>query len=599
MYKRKQIDNPDNDKRAKKNNNNDNYDNDGYAGDGIDIYRFLNEYENNRLSIIKDLKNPKVSNLEKVRLLLKQKIFKDLRDEEGRSILEIACQHPCITLEIFQLLIENGNPVATFNGPIEDEDEDKGEDEDKVELTTEFANKLLLYLCRNENINLDIIKLLIETRKADPNAVIEDPKAILLHNSEASLNDGITPLFCVCSNKSVTLETIKYLIDNGADLYKYHNVFSENDINKISPATELLHQMAYRGNVNRDIIKYFVDTYAADVNGMDGDGKNLMHWACGSETAKADIQYLVESGVDLEKKDRRGMNPVHIFFDSYLTSIEELTEVEFNLEQGSDQNTLSIEEQLSLEERILDLEQQLLFKKEITDYLLTQHFDVNVTDGCDKQTLLHRVCCIEFINPKNIYSIIKKSSPSVLNMKDSKGETPLDLAYAYHNLNALILLLLDGRDVGLMTFDFDQFKDVRNDLTEAGLTLVNQMHTLLNAAKESNEAFKTELGNLPAKCIINLPAECLIKLAEEGCLSTVQLAKLKKREIFSTGNVEHFSAFFRKKLVSFTLCMKELNKHFMFKLPKPVINTIILPEILHTESVCIRENRESTRTFKK
>ena len=140
-------------------------------------------------------------------------------------------------------------------------------------------NKFLGLICNHKNISLDLIKLLVEN-KADLTATYEDNKEPPLHN-----------LLSQVYNDSITLDMIKYLHENKADLnmrgFKGNSpliflsylkflsldmikylVENNADLNIQNDAKVTpLKIIIINNNVTYDIIKYFIDRNA-DANAL-------------------------------------------------------------------------------------------------------------------------------------------------------------------------------------------------------------------------------------------------------------------------------------------------------------------------------------------
>ena len=94
------------------------------------------------------------------------------------------------------------------------------------------------------------------------------------------------------------IETIKYLIDNGA------NIYSIND-----QKLNVIH-MASQGNQPSSIV-FFKEKYNFDLMMLDGVGSTALHWACytGSEDA---FNFLLSYKVNINSKDNEGLTSLHL-----------------------------------------------------------------------------------------------------------------------------------------------------------------------------------------------------------------------------------------------------------------------------------------------
>jgi len=129
--------------------------------------------------------------------------------------------------------------------------------------------KYLIYECKKKDINIYIIKYLVE------------------HGTDINKtnNHGETPLFEACRSGNVTI--VKYLVEHGADINKTNNY-----------GNIPLFNACYKGN--EAIVKYLVKL-GVDINKANKYGDTPLFEACKNGN-EAVVKYLVEHGANINKK---------------------------------------------------------------------------------------------------------------------------------------------------------------------------------------------------------------------------------------------------------------------------------------------------------
>jgi ankyrin repeat protein len=139
----------------------------------------------------------------------------------------------------------------------------------------------------------EMIKILL-ANGANPNARLKKP-IIGRHNNlvgDTSLGDGTTPL--IRAAKSNDLNILRALLDGGAD----PTLTLKDRTTTAMIATSL------------DAIKLLVER-GVDVNAFNTNGQTILHNAAG-RGANPIIQYVVEKGARLDRKDKQGRTPLDI-----------------------------------------------------------------------------------------------------------------------------------------------------------------------------------------------------------------------------------------------------------------------------------------------
>jgi uncharacterized protein len=139
----------------------------------------------------------------------------------------------------------------------------------------------------------DMVKILL-TNGANPNARLKKP-IIGRHNNligDTSLGEGATALMRAA--KGNDLAVMRALLDGGAD------------------ATLTLKDRTTTAMIanSLDAIKLLVE-HGVDVDAFNANGQSLVHNAAG-RGANAIIQYAVEKGARLDRKDKQGRTPLDI-----------------------------------------------------------------------------------------------------------------------------------------------------------------------------------------------------------------------------------------------------------------------------------------------
>ena len=152
------------------------------------------------------------------------------------------------------------------------------------------GDTLLQHACQVKNnleIRLEIVKYLVEKKKADVNS---------------KNNYHETPLHHACSYGSLAI--VKYLVEKGAD------------VNALDVKGEtLLHKVCFFNEDPLEIVKYLVEKIKADVNAQtDSNADTSLHYASGGLNANNNLElvkYLVDNKADVNSKNKSSDTPLH------------------------------------------------------------------------------------------------------------------------------------------------------------------------------------------------------------------------------------------------------------------------------------------------
>lgn len=93
-------------------------------------------------------------------------------------------------------------------------------------------------------------------------------------------------------------ELVEYLIEKGADPYK-----------TTEKGNSVLHTAAFHGHL--DLIEFFVQTYALDLNSPNAEGLTCLHLAIINKQKEAALTFL-ENGANPKAKTKTGYTPLHV-----------------------------------------------------------------------------------------------------------------------------------------------------------------------------------------------------------------------------------------------------------------------------------------------
>jgi ankyrin repeat protein len=292
--------------------------------------------------------------------------------------------------------------------------------------------------------DFEIIRNLIRAG-ADPNTIGDCRVGILF--------DGYTAMYLACTHGNS--ETVKFLIENGADLDYIHLNYGDtylhdaitreyHDIAKLLieaganlnienryGLTPL--QLAIKYN-NTEIINHLIN-HGADVNRPDKKGETLLHWSIWN--GEYDIaELLIKSGrVNLNFKNTVASDTPLIF----AIYKDQLEIVKLLIENGADFTSSNKDGNTPLHSAIT-----LNRSREIIDFLIQKNMEIapeNASDGIP----LH--WAVNAGDLKVVKLLYEREEP--LNIKDGNGNTPLHNAIKKKFTNIALFLIQNGAELSV------------------------------------------------------------------------------------------------------------------------------------------------------
>ncbi|KAJ6249456.1 ankyrin repeat-containing protein [Anaeramoeba flamelloides] len=219
----------------------------------------------------------------------------DIINESGFSSLHYACKQPELNIELIKFLIENGNKNNAKTK--------KGELPLLFAVTNQTVNKEICQLLLFESINLDkitnqnILNLYFQSGNNDLQVV-----KLLVKNGaqiDKSLENGIDTFLNVVLRTNPSKECLKYLLDIGDfDV----NLISESRYSSSCP----LYVAVYSENI--PCIQLLLD-YGADLNiNLPAQETSLLHCVVDEETYET-FEFLIKKGIDVQTNQKH--TPLH------------------------------------------------------------------------------------------------------------------------------------------------------------------------------------------------------------------------------------------------------------------------------------------------
>jgi ankyrin repeat protein len=149
----------------------------------------------------------------------------------------------------------------------------------------------LIYACQKNPVNLKEIERLIINEGVNIN-----------HN-----NNYTTPLISLCYNTSITLELLKYMVENGANI---------NDKN-----TSLV-RLCQNESVTLDMVKYMIE-HGENINHIYEYKNTPLIFLCGNNSVTLDmLKYMVENGANINHNNMNGDRPIFKIMFKQISNID-------------------------------------------------------------------------------------------------------------------------------------------------------------------------------------------------------------------------------------------------------------------------------------
>ena len=324
------------------------------------------------------------------------------------------------------------------------------------------------------------------TALMNASAVGSDELVELLINAGARVNevdnDGRTAIFYACRGYDVcsfyinynsfygysfseSVEVVKFLIDNGADV----NLKNNGGMTALMSASDVSHEL----------IELLIKS-GARVNEVDDNGKSALMYAIISSSDIEVVKFLIDNGANVNLKSNDGETAL---MNAYIRGNKELVELLIN--SGADANLIS-----NLKDnygRAKLMEASEIGNKEAVELLIKSGVGVNEVDDNGKSALMY--ACEKHIISSSDIEVVKFliDNGANVNLKSNDGETALMNAYIRGNKELVELLINSGADVNLIDFNLkDNYG--RTKLMEASkIGNKEAVELLINAGARVNE----------------------------------------------------------------------------------------------------------------
>ena len=309
-----------------------------------------------------------------------------------KSAIDFACDRG--DKEIIKLLIENG-----------------------VDVNLKDNSGLTLFLkyisSRSKNIDIELVQLLF--------------------NKDYDINQtntqGETALHLAC--RKGNKEVVEFLLNNGADI---------KCVNKKDNITALHFAIM---SENKELIELIINKNEnLDINHLDTNQRNFLHYACGTVDEKI-IKLFLDKKVDVNKVDSFGAKPFDMYIKCSVSKKKNITDIAKEIfPKDFDVNALK---------NGSNLFHSACFKGDIKliKWLLEYKVDVNIKNSNDSLPIIFLIAngCTE-----GIKLILNKDNTS-LNYINKNGISPLHFACNKaenkDGLNIIKLLIENGADINL------------------------------------------------------------------------------------------------------------------------------------------------------
>ena len=304
----------------------------------------------------------------------------------------------------------------------------------------------LLILLRNNNCNLEMIKLLIDL-KIDINQCYTNEEKRLFCKHRVKLSNVF---YSSLKNKNSNVEWLKYLNQNKIDpnyyfkfnkkspislICKYRDVVPldmidylidmKTDVNNVSKKKfSSLHFLCKKKILCNDVIERLIE-HNADLNIVTSSGCIPLHFLSENKQITAETLKILlknKSDINLKKKDYFQNTSLHLLVNNPNTSLEVLKlMVEFkcdvNLQNNSNFTPLSL---LCLKENISS--QKISFLLESKASILSQNNDDSFINACKNNDVSLEIIKSFFDHNKNILGLYETGKTKFF--EDDKNNTP-------------------------------------------------------------------------------------------------------------------------------------------------------------------------------
>uniref|UniRef100_A0ABD2X5E8 Uncharacterized protein n=1 Tax=Trichogramma kaykai TaxID=54128 RepID=A0ABD2X5E8_9HYME len=380
----------------------------------------------------------------KIEFLLRRDANPNLANAEGLTPMHIICETDC-DHELAEMIFEISNNKYQ---PVHVNDQDLNGNTPlhvaayfRQPLVTEIllrkgANPNMVnydectplhLICKNQNIDVDLVKTFIEISKEIQQTV------------QLDIGDkiGDTPLHLAVKYKN--LEVVELLLRNGAN----PNLINEGGLTplhiicKIENCKDLIEKFF---EINNDIQQ------TVQVDMRDNWGNSPLHLALRRENRMA-AEVLLRRGADPNSINKDGLTPLHVI--SMRRRDNDLPNMLIELSNAVDLTLqLDIQDKSGNTPLHLALDHGL---EKVAELLLINGADANLPNA-EGFTALH-IICQKFCDDDLVelfFKISKESNqPLQINARDKLGRTPLHLALQYGLIDTAELLLRNGANPNL------------------------------------------------------------------------------------------------------------------------------------------------------
>uniref|UniRef100_A0ABD2X5A0 Uncharacterized protein n=1 Tax=Trichogramma kaykai TaxID=54128 RepID=A0ABD2X5A0_9HYME len=353
-------------------------------------------------------------------------------------------------------------------------------------------------ICKNQNIDVDLVKTFIEISKEIQQTV------------QLDIGDkiGDTPLHLAVKYKN--LEVVELLLRNGAN----PNLINEGGLTplhiicKIENCKDLIEKFF---EINNDIQQ------TVQVDMRDNWGNSPLHLALRRENRMA-AEVLLRRGADPNSINKDGLTPLHVI--SMRRRDNDLPNMLIELSNAVDLTLqLDIQDKSGNTPLHLALDHGL---EKVAELLLINGADANLPNA-EGFTALH-IICQKFCDDDLVelfFKISKESNqPLQINARDKLGRTPLHLALQYGLIDTAELLLRNGANPNLADLEGSTSLHVicQREEDDNDDELTNIFFAIIDDIGQSVQVdAKDKLGRTPLQLAVsNLKLDVVEILVDQG-----------------------------------------------------------------------------------